>query len=724
MTPTARRKTSSLLSLLAAALFSSTMALAQLPTSAALSVPVPDNENGLQGGNPYANLIQASDGNLYGSNQCGGDTDNGLSQCEQSGFNATTGGAIVRITPAGVLTVVHSFTGPDGAVPSGMVEAPDGFIYGICTWGGSGTNGGYGTVFKLNIATDAITTLYSFTNGADGANPGNYIIYGTDGYLYGSTTQFYNTTGVNTGTVWKIKTDGTGFTTLHTFTNGNTAQGGNVYGGVTQVGTTLYGTAATGGANGFGTLFLVNPAATGTEPLFAVLHNFTNGSDGSYPNVSPRVGNDGFLYGTTSAGYNGSGTAGTTSGTIYQAGQSSGFTTIESFPYASSIYPDGAVTFDSNGNIYSTAFNGGVNGQGELFDLSYVDSTTTLNTLYSFQANDAIAGFPASAPFLDNEGRLWVETLFGGDPADLGGFGAFTTTPALAAPITITATPSTVAVNTNVSIAWAAHNVFSDNEKICFATSTPSASSWTGVQTGTFANKIYSGSKTITFSTGGTYVLSITCGGFESALVTVHVTGGGGGPVATTTTLVGNPNPVTIGTNLVLAATVKKSSGTGTPTGSVAFKFSTTTLATVNLNGSGVADYTIPTSGLPAGSYPLTAAYSGDTADSASSGGTTVVVKAATSATTLVITPNPQKIGSPVTFKATVTGAGPTPTGSVTFEIDGNALSTATLSGGVASATFPTTGLPAGTYSLTAVYGGDTAHAGSTSAPASVTLHN
>jgi uncharacterized repeat protein (TIGR03803 family) len=784
-----------------------TAAVAQLPTSATETISIPLATDGSQGGNPYDNLIQASDGNLYGAAECGGTVASGLSQCDGN-LNSSAGGAIFSITPAGVYSIAHSFSGSDGAVPDSLIELPDGNLYGITVWGGAN---GYGTLYKMAPGGSGFTIVYSFTNGSDGANPIGRIVYGSDGYIYGTTTQFAN--GTESGTLWRFKVNGATFSTIFHFSGDNeTTLGTKPYGGVTKVGTKLYGTSQNVGASGYGALWYVESA----NDTGVLLHTFANGADGANPLSAPRLDGDGFLYGTTQ----GSAANGPDSSVIYQSGLTSGFTEIEDFPAESNVYLDGGITFDNNGYLYTTSFNAGATNYGELLDVSYVDSVAASNTLYSFGQADAGGSNPASAPFLDNLGRMWTEQLFGAaSTVPFGGIAAFTLTPALAAPITITSSAPTVAPNTNITISWQGHNLFSDDEQVCFATQTPQnagvGTAWSGIQTGTYTGKVLSGSKgAISFPATGDYVMAITCGGTESALLTEHVrfpsatnltatpstvaeggnttftasvTGNGsaatgivtltvGGvalgtidlskthalgvkttgiapgvytvtasypgdiqydpstgsttltitsgsaPVATTTTLTASPNPVAAGNNVTLAATVKKTSGTGAPTGTVTFKTGTTVLATVPLNGSGVASLTASTTGYPKGSYPIVATYNGDANDNASSSATLNVIIATKTTSALTVSPASGPVGTTFTLTDTVTPTSGTVSGNVGFYTGTTLLANVALSGGKAVLKAPSTGYPAGTYVIRAVYAGNSSDAGSTSNNVSITL--
>jgi hypothetical protein len=165
--------------------------------------------------------------------------------------------------------------------------------------------------------------------------------------------------------------------------------------------------------------------------------------------------------------------------------------------------------------------------------------------------------------------------------------------------------------------------------------------------------------------------------------------------------LTSSPNPSAQGHPVVFTVTVTGSGST--PTGTIAFSDGGTPLQTVPLVN-GQASYS--TSSLAAGTHTITALYSGDTTFVTSSTVTTQTVnQAATSDTALVSSPNPSAQGQQVTFTATITGSGGTPTGTVTFSLRGNTLKTVPLASGVA--VYSTATLPVGANAVTATYGGD-----------------
>jgi uncharacterized repeat protein (TIGR03803 family) len=320
-----------------------------------------DLEN-VPGANPEARLI-LSGATLYGT------AANGAAD----GY-----GNVFSVIPAtSSLTVLHYFSTPtydsstglhynsQGITPQAALVLSGSMLYGTATYGGAN---GYGTVFSVNTVNSNFATLYTFTGGNDGAFPlGDLILSGTT--LYGTA----NSGGSNGyGTVFSVNTVNSNFTTLYAFTGG--ADGAYPpQGGLLLWSNTLYGTAAYGGsngvgANGYGTVFSVSTNGSS----FVSLYSFTGGADGAYPGASLIISNE-MLYGTAFGG----GTGGT--GAIFSLGlstQVATFTTLYCFTAnnnADATNSDGAnpqpgLVLSSN-ILYGAARNGGSNGYGTVFEL-------------------------------------------------------------------------------------------------------------------------------------------------------------------------------------------------------------------------------------------------------------------------------------------------------------------------------------------------------------------
>ncbi|MCK9916401.1 Ig-like domain repeat protein [Microbacteriaceae bacterium K1510] len=303
--------------------------------------------------------------------------------------------------------------------------------------------------------------------------------------------------------------------------------------------------------------------------------------------------------------------------------------------------------------------------------------------------------------------------------------------------VTASATPSTVARGGNVT--------FSSTISVTGGTAT--SASWTiDLPTGLSVGSVSTASGW-TCSIGSVQVIcsksSVLPGDYAFLLDAQVAAGAASGPATATVTasasnattalntatvsvvlpaasisLVSAPSPSITGQTVTMTATVTGASGS--PTGSVTFQDGATTLGTATLAG-GVA--TFQTNALSIGSHSLTAVYGGDSnyAGNTSSPVTQTVNAPSATTTTLTSSANPSTIGQPVTFTAHVTSSGGTPTGTVTFWDGATMLGNGTLAGG--AATFQTSALASGPHTLTAVYGGDTSFAGSTSTPLAQTIN-
>ncbi len=182
------------------------------------------------------------------------------------------------------------------------------------------------------------------------------------------------------------------------------------------------------------------------------------------------------------------------------------------------------------------------------------------------------------------------------------------------------------------------------------------------------------------------------------------------GQATTTTALITSGSPSMLGGAVTFTASVVASApGAGLPTGIVTFTIDGTPQTPASVDGSGNAAFT--TSALGSGGHAIVATYSGDPNFLGSGSATlTQVVTAAPTTTTVVAAPEPTVYGQAVTFTATVSG-GPTPTGNVSFSLDGGPGTNVMLTGG--QATLATSTLAPGSHTVAVVYGGDAAHAAS-----------
>jgi len=172
------------------------------------------------GAYPSRGLVQAANGDFYGTTYGGG---------------ANGGGAVFKITPSGTLTTLYSFDGADGGLPSGgLVQAANGDFYGTTYDGGANCSPyGCGTIFKITLS-GMLTMLHSF-DGADGAYPYAGLVQATNGDLYGTTYDGgANCLPDGCGTIFRITPSGT-LTTLYTFcSQTGCADGQNPYAGLAQ----------------------------------------------------------------------------------------------------------------------------------------------------------------------------------------------------------------------------------------------------------------------------------------------------------------------------------------------------------------------------------------------------------------------------------------------------------------------------------------------------------
>jgi uncharacterized repeat protein (TIGR03803 family) len=195
---------------------------------------------------PDAGLVQAINGDFYGTTVQGG--------ANPSSY-AGGSGTVFKMTPSGILTTLYSFCSQsgcaDGEFPNPLIQATNGELYGTTGHGGAY---GAGTVFKIT-PSGTLTTLYSFCSQSGCPEfPTAGLVQATDGDFYGTT---YGGGVNNSGTIFKITPSGM-LTTLYSFcSQSGCPDGANPYGGLVQsTNGNFYGTTGYGGAYGnYGTIF-------------------------------------------------------------------------------------------------------------------------------------------------------------------------------------------------------------------------------------------------------------------------------------------------------------------------------------------------------------------------------------------------------------------------------------------------------------------------------------
>jgi uncharacterized repeat protein (TIGR03803 family) len=330
-------------------------------------------------------------------------------------------------------TVLHSFSGQDGATPeTGVALDGAGNLYGTTVLGGANNSG---TVFKVKSNGSAFSTLHSFQNGSypfasllvaagslygtgaagggeaaysmntDGTNfsfirsfasagggyPRGSLVRDGTGYLYGATSP----SGMlgSLGTIFKIREDGTGFLAIHSFSDGASTSGTTM---VIDNDESLYGMTA---------CYVFKMKNDGSN--FSKLHQF---ADCATPAVPLLLGITGDLYGATP----GNGTFGL--GLVFTLKRDgNGFKALHSFAGGSTdgANPVAPLVQDGAGNLYGTTFFGGSAGYGTAFIVKPDGSGFAL--LHSFDSDGA---YPNGGLALDEAGFLYGTTSQGGPSWD------------------------------------------------------------------------------------------------------------------------------------------------------------------------------------------------------------------------------------------------------------------------------------------------------------------
>lgn len=334
--------------------------------------------NDLNGAQPFSKLFYNGT-YLYGATFHGG---------------ITGQGTIFRIKLDGTEdSTLLNCTNANFSYLEGSLISDGTYLYGTSVGGGTYQKG---AIYRIRLDGTMDTVLYSLNNNlTTSCWPIDALFY--DGvYLYGTSSRG----GTNdNGFIFKIKTDGTGYTELLYF---NGANGFHPSGSLISDGTYLYGTTENGGLNGKGTIFRIMPDGTG----YTLLLNF-NGINGSYPDASFLF--DGtYLYGTTSFG----GT--NNAGTVFKIKpDGTGFTLLVNFTGSNGFGPRAELISDGT-YFYGTTVLGGINNKGTIFRIK--PDGTGFTVLFHFNGPDG--NLPSGALFYD--GTYFYGTTQRGGSADEG----------------------------------------------------------------------------------------------------------------------------------------------------------------------------------------------------------------------------------------------------------------------------------------------------------------
>jgi uncharacterized repeat protein (TIGR03803 family) len=371
-----------------------------LPASAStLTIIHAYNGDFAPGYEPQTRLIQGPDGNFYGLTLGGGSVQAG-----------TPLGVAYQITPAGTITVLHTFDSSDGDGHLPLIFGNDGFLYGTNSFEGISETSG-GTVYKLST-TGEFTVLYRFaSSGPNGDGPEDGLTLGPDGNLYGTTAQGGKD---DVGVVFKITPSGT-ITKLHDFSNEFDPQTyQDLDGSDPRAGLVLasdgnfYGVTYGGGPRGGGIIFEISPGGD-----YSIVHAFQQSdAQGDSPHARLVEGSDGRLYGTTESG-------GTNNlGTIFSCTHGGKFTLLHSFDGNDGQGPDEPLVQASDGFLYGTT-----PGNGTIFRIAH---DGTFQTLHYF--DQATEGSYSSGLIQASDGQFYG-TLDNDGPQGAGAVYRFTVYP-------------------------------------------------------------------------------------------------------------------------------------------------------------------------------------------------------------------------------------------------------------------------------------------------------
>ena len=686
---------------------------------------------------PVSGLIQATDGNLYGTTIAFGPSTAPVEGGSVFRYNITTG----------AFTSLYRFQ--HGGTPYGdLIDDGHGTLYGTTFSDGLY---GDGSVWSWNYTKSTFKTLYSFTGEEDGAGLTGGLVLASDGRLYGTAT--YGGT-LGWGTAFVVNTDGSGFKSFYSFTNFYTGPDGASPSADLVEGQdgNLYGTSCCGGGlNLQGAFFRITPnGSNSTLTPLAVLGQslyptpFVEGGDVDLGR--PMIAGDGYMYLTPAYGGQNPG------GTALQMDTFGNANRIYSFenPYDDfAVGPYGGVMEGQDGNLYGATYNSPY-ASGILYELNAglppaISLTASTSSAYvgvplsldwsvnnAFSNNAAVCMARSTDGSFGGNGSIGLRAITGEErvsPVASGGVTySFTCggVESATATIQVSKVPTTVVVSGPTSVQQGQAAKVSTQVAANVGSNIPDGNVSLVVSGRTISTAALSNGKaTFSMATADVppgiyrgYIKYLGTAAFESSVSADDVV-----DLRVLPKISFNASPSTTTQGLDAAFSVQLSgSGSPAPTGTVTFKSSAITFGSTPVT-KGSANFVANFGQVAAGTYLVTASYSGDNYNEPVS--TTQTIRIDKADTTATLT-GPATLNAGASGSYRIVIARPNLPGFVTGKallyFGGTLVGSAELSGGVATIAVRSSAVVAGTYQVVAKYFGDRNNLPSSSLPLETTV--
>ena len=310
---------------------------------------------------PTGIMTLANNGNFYGVTEYGGFGDS----CVVYKFNPVTG----------VYSDIHDlyqFQNLGYGTVTGMINATNGNLYGLCPDGGAN---GYGVIYKVDPATDIYSDIFDFTSTANGQYPNGSLMQATDGNFYATAKGGSNGTGL----IFRFNPATLTYTKLYDFDS--LYKGGSGIGSLFQASNgKLYGTCIyTSGSTNLGVIYSFDIATS----TFVDLHDYAFPIGITFPVLSEVIqASDGKLYGAIDAAF-----PITNTNSLFNFDiNNNTFNTLFVFTSASGYHSSG-LKEGSSGKLFGTTFNGGIHNAGVVYTYDIVFSTYT--KIFDFDGNNS-----------------------------------------------------------------------------------------------------------------------------------------------------------------------------------------------------------------------------------------------------------------------------------------------------------------------------------------------